>query len=323
VTVTQTPRLGINQWGSGGDPFTRSQVDADNAKLELLAAIDVQGTHAARPASGTRGRYYYETDTGFLCRDTGSAWVVINPAFPTVPTIGGAAPTSSAPADAAAEGSDGRGARLDHKHGRESAGAPTSSAPGDTGATGTGSAIALALHKHARENHGLAEHNGLGIDAGTLGSHAAAYFAAAADLSTEVTNRTNAVSTEAADRTSADSSEASTRTTEDHKRPRMFAVDAGHVGGTPALSVEFLEQAGTRALTSDGVAGIWELDFPTAFPNGLLWIEVQNGDRAAAQVIPQLGLTYALDHVRGILTDLGGTIQFNTTFRLNWRALGW
>ena len=48
-------------------------------KLETDMAIDVQGTIAARPAAGKRGRYYFATDQGVVYRDDGTAWAAIGP----------------------------------------------------------------------------------------------------------------------------------------------------------------------------------------------------------------------------------------------------
>lgn len=50
--------------------------------LDPLVAIDGQGILSARPVStvgspGTRGRYYYATDTTQLFRDTGTSWAEI------------------------------------------------------------------------------------------------------------------------------------------------------------------------------------------------------------------------------------------------------
>src|SRR6266571_1044642 len=42
-----------------------------------------QGLHSARPAAGTAGRFYYETDTGLAFYDTGSAWASL-----TQPSLG-------------------------------------------------------------------------------------------------------------------------------------------------------------------------------------------------------------------------------------------
>jgi hypothetical protein len=50
--------------------------------LDDIMAWDVQGTIAARPAAGKRGRYYTstdETDGPILYRDTGAAWMRVTP----------------------------------------------------------------------------------------------------------------------------------------------------------------------------------------------------------------------------------------------------
>lgn len=78
MAVTLSPRLGLNRWSAGSDPFNRVQLDADHQKLDDLVAIDLQGTMASRPAFGIRGRYYFATDNGVLYRDTGTAWVGVN-----------------------------------------------------------------------------------------------------------------------------------------------------------------------------------------------------------------------------------------------------
>ena len=46
-------------------------------RLDAIAAIYDQGTLAARPAAGIRGRLYFETDTGQVSLDNGSAWVTL------------------------------------------------------------------------------------------------------------------------------------------------------------------------------------------------------------------------------------------------------
>jgi len=48
------------------------------------AAMDSQGTLAARPAAAVRGRYYFATDNRVLYRDDGAAWSAVTP-----PTVGG------------------------------------------------------------------------------------------------------------------------------------------------------------------------------------------------------------------------------------------
>lgn len=113
MAITLTPRLGLPQWGAGTDPFGRAQMNDALAKIEANAALDVQGTRAARPAAGIRGRYYFATDTGLLYRDNGVSWDNAGAG------IGGALPTASNPSDVGAEGVSNTSARTDHKHARE------------------------------------------------------------------------------------------------------------------------------------------------------------------------------------------------------------
>lgn len=42
--------------------------------MTLLSTVIARGTHASRPAAGTAGSLYYETDTFTLFRDNGSSW---------------------------------------------------------------------------------------------------------------------------------------------------------------------------------------------------------------------------------------------------------
>lgn len=78
MPVTVGPRTGVTQWSDGDDPFTRAQMAASHAAVEDLMALDGQGTLAARPAAGIRGRYYFATDNGIIYRDTGAAWTSLN-----------------------------------------------------------------------------------------------------------------------------------------------------------------------------------------------------------------------------------------------------
>lgn len=78
MAETFTTRLGLRQYGTGTDTFSRIEFNDDLvAKLENQVAIDDQGVIASRPAAAIRGRYYYATDTAVLYRDTGSAWVSV------------------------------------------------------------------------------------------------------------------------------------------------------------------------------------------------------------------------------------------------------
>lgn len=92
MAVTASPRLGVTRWSAPADPFTRSQLDGDHGTLDTLAAIDLTGELAARPAAGIRGRYYFATNTGALYRDTGTAWTLVGG---TNGTLGFASTTTS------------------------------------------------------------------------------------------------------------------------------------------------------------------------------------------------------------------------------------
>lgn len=77
MAESTTTRLALPRWTAGGDTLNRVELDTAMANLEDRAAIDVQGTLAARPAPGVRGRYYFADDeppAGVLYRDTGTAW---------------------------------------------------------------------------------------------------------------------------------------------------------------------------------------------------------------------------------------------------------
>jgi hypothetical protein len=115
-----TPR-GALPYPLGSDP---PDTDGDLRKLaERLAAVGAlygQGPATDRPAATADrvGRFYWSTDGAALFYCTGAAWVQVN-ATTTVTVGGGVTPSSSRPADPAAEGSSGTAARADHVHGRE------------------------------------------------------------------------------------------------------------------------------------------------------------------------------------------------------------
>lgn len=46
--------------------------------MALLQNVIMRGTHASRPAAGSQGLIFFETDTGQLFRDSGSAWQLID-----------------------------------------------------------------------------------------------------------------------------------------------------------------------------------------------------------------------------------------------------
>lgn len=55
--------------------------------MSWLDQVIGYGTHAARPAAGSAGRLYYETDTSTLLRDSGAAWVALPLGAGSAPTL--------------------------------------------------------------------------------------------------------------------------------------------------------------------------------------------------------------------------------------------
>ena len=111
MTSELTPRLGLTTYSSGADPHPgRAEHNARMARLDDLVAIALQGTAAARPAAGVRGRLYWSTDTSRLSWDTGTAWADVS-------TIGGGGAGAPVKVNAAGtEGTSARAARADHSH---------------------------------------------------------------------------------------------------------------------------------------------------------------------------------------------------------------
>jgi hypothetical protein len=103
--------------GSGGAPADATYVTTSaNGTLSaevLLSAVIGRGDTASRPAFGTAGRLYYDTDASALYRDSGSAWELVEAA--TGLTFDDGA-TPAALAAAAASGDDAFPARRDHVH---------------------------------------------------------------------------------------------------------------------------------------------------------------------------------------------------------------
>ncbi|MFN8623369.1 MAG: hypothetical protein U0869_21745 [Chloroflexota bacterium] len=83
--AVDTTRLGLAKVQTS-DPVSQIRASiADLADTLDVAALALQGTLAARPAStvgtpGLQGRLYYATDTGDLFYDTGTAWVNVTDA---------------------------------------------------------------------------------------------------------------------------------------------------------------------------------------------------------------------------------------------------
>lgn len=77
MAVTKTDRFGLTRWSADTDEVTRVQFDSSMAAINDKAALDAQGTLAARPASAVRGQYYLATDTSVLYRHDGTQWRVV------------------------------------------------------------------------------------------------------------------------------------------------------------------------------------------------------------------------------------------------------
>lgn len=75
MAETLTERFGLWQWGEGTDTPQRVEFNQSFLNIDQLAAIDMQGD--SLPAPGIRGTYYYDTVTGVLWRDSGSAWTAV------------------------------------------------------------------------------------------------------------------------------------------------------------------------------------------------------------------------------------------------------
>lgn len=74
MAVTASTRFEITRWSASGDPFSRTQMDGDHAKIDLLAAMYSQGLASERPSAGKGGRFYYATDTKIMSYDNGVGW---------------------------------------------------------------------------------------------------------------------------------------------------------------------------------------------------------------------------------------------------------
>jgi hypothetical protein len=60
VTVTRTPRLGLDQWSSGVDSPSRTGFNTDFANLEARVAVDQRTPAAALPSSGLVAAEYFQ-----------------------------------------------------------------------------------------------------------------------------------------------------------------------------------------------------------------------------------------------------------------------
>ena len=141
MAVTTTTRLGVTRWSSGGDAFTRDQLDQSHSALETKAAGFLKGTTAGRPTAGSdNDRFFYlDTDTGYLYYSNGSSWVGPLNQF--------AAPVAVTPGDTQSAGAATTYARSDHRHA-----APSYGVVGEIASVATAAAAGV-LSKFARADH--------------------------------------------------------------------------------------------------------------------------------------------------------------------------
>jgi hypothetical protein len=91
VAITFGARTGVALWSDPADHPLRADFTATHQAIEDKMALDVQGTLAARPVAGIRGRYYWATDDrgGRLSRDDGVTWADLGPKPIDGPVAGG------------------------------------------------------------------------------------------------------------------------------------------------------------------------------------------------------------------------------------------
>ncbi|AYD81521.1 minor tail protein [Arthrobacter phage KBurrousTX] len=111
MAVSNSPRLGLEQYSSGADPHPGRVKSNDRvALLEALVAVAQQGTTAQRPAAGKARAFYWDTTVDRLYFDNGTTWKEVTT------NGGGGAGSAIVPGAAAVEGTSGRSARADHTH---------------------------------------------------------------------------------------------------------------------------------------------------------------------------------------------------------------
>lgn len=103
---------------------------------------------------------------------------------------------------------------------------------------------------------------------------------------------------------------------------KMSAIKMSGVGGTytaspPTANGAFLQQGGTDVGNFSGNA--FDFTFPFAFPNGVLFIIVSNGDTGGGT--PTMGVYGGTPPVRTGFRVTSSTASGNQRF--NWFAVGW
>lgn len=85
MAISASSRLGITRWSADTDQVGRAQFDGDHGKLDDLAAMDMQGTLANRPAASAANRGLFYTvvgdataaNNGKMYRSDGTGWLAI------------------------------------------------------------------------------------------------------------------------------------------------------------------------------------------------------------------------------------------------------
>jgi hypothetical protein len=111
----------------------------------------------------------------------------------------------------------------------------------------------------------------------------------------------------------------------------LFGVGNTLAGGNPTPDVSFLTQEGTQANVTD-LSGYGRITFQNPFPNGLLTIQLTNGDSSRDRELGTV-LSFAVaggtfgtgtksDFVYSV-TKADGSPLRSTLHRVNWTARGW
>lgn len=103
------------------------------------------------------------------------------------------------------------------------------------------------------------------------------------------------------------------------------------LAGSPSAGTQFLVQSGTQAGKADG-AGFVQISLPQPFPNGLLSVQLTNGDTGVDRSVGS-ALSFGVagapwgtgrqDQIAYYVSKSNGQPLLNVTHRVNWTAIGW
>ncbi|MFF1382764.1 hypothetical protein ACFVWT_04280 [Arthrobacter sp. NPDC058288] len=111
----------------------------------------------------------------------------------------------------------------------------------------------------------------------------------------------------------------------------LFGVGGSVTGGAPPTGAQFLVQTGSKVGTTD-TQGYANVVFPKAFPNGLLYVGLSNGDSSIDRAYGRGTLAMnpsGAPYDNGTKTQVTYTVAFPTglapglVHRVNWIAIGW